>query len=431
MKKIYISICTALFALISLISTSYAWFELNQEVWVDGFELNVTSGDGMLVSISGANYKQYLTTNDVIKAIVAKYKGYSFDEDDNIIDFSGNTLSNDRINTMFNEIKLLPITSSDGKSFYDRLGDEVVYQNNGMYVSFDIYFASDTTGGAGKNDLSVYFYSANEKILEDGTTIKPTSINSTIENIDLVTTGVTYNKATGVKETINSTNINIKSSDALRFSTKTTDIYSNEIAKIYELSEGYGSYATNFSEEYYETGTNGAYMAKYDASKNLMFSMFNATSASALEPLEYTEMPTTIKAFDTMSNAKVCDLSRYSGYKNKVEFNFWLEGWDADCLDGIGKNSTHVQLSFTTSLDVEKTKNVVYIEDDLSEKTFNECIPTKALLPSLPNKVEGKKFIGYESVGANPLFVDSNRMLLNYFPSGSTELTLTLKAKYQ
>ena len=62
--------------------------------------------------------------------------------------------------------------------------------------------------------------------------------------------------------------------------------------------------------------------------------------------MAYDEIPTTIKDLTGSDNKKITTLS--SGEDGKlITFRIWLEGWDADCFDGIG-GSIQSQLSFSS-----------------------------------------------------------------------------------
>jgi hypothetical protein len=56
----------------------------------------------------------------------------------------------------------------------------------------------------------------------------------------------------------------------------------------------------------------------------------------------YESLPTTIKSLANQD--KITTLSSGEDAK-KITFRFWLEGWDADCFDGLSK-SINVGLSF-------------------------------------------------------------------------------------
>lgn len=125
---------------------------------------------------------------------------------------------------------------------------------------------------------------------------------------------------------------------------------------IYELNDteslntDLGSYATNYdtvnTDEYY----------LYASECNAMFTYYNNLKVTApLQPFEYGAQPKTIKSLPTKSreDIKASDYDTIttveSGKDAKlVTFRIWLEGWDADCFDGLA-NSINVRMSFGSS----------------------------------------------------------------------------------
>ena len=116
---------------------------------------------------------------------------------------------------------------------------------------------------------------------------------------------------------------------------------------ILELTDEYdlGSYATNIAD-LVEDGANIAYDAAFDANKNAMYT-YSSQMVDHLQPIDYTKMPKTIKTLvnsQGVNTVRICSLTKEDSTQ-KATFKLWLEGWDADCIDGL-KQSISVQLSF-------------------------------------------------------------------------------------
>ena len=127
---------------------------------------------------------------------------------------------------------------------------------------------------------------------------------------------------------------------------------------IYEINDtenpntDLGSYATDYDENVAEH-TNDYYL--YSSKCNAMFTYYNnLRRSSQINPMSYSELPKTIKSLPTVSSDNI----QSSGYdtittvesgkdEKKVTFRIWLEGWDADCFDGLA-NSIDVRLSFAS-----------------------------------------------------------------------------------
>lgn len=412
MKKLILSIVSISLAAVTLISTTYAWFSLNTTVYVDGLELNVTSGENILLSIDGIHWYQNLTADKIKLAVASTYGGYSFNTEEQLIDEDGDIVSDSRIEEIFAEkITLAPVTSSDGKEFTDLYGTTLT-ANLGKYLSFDLYFACESDSIS--SDTDVFFYHGIRKELPSGEVINPTRITSTGIDIELKNELKTFDWTTGRMVTHTAKNeagernsIHVNPANALRFSTFDER---NNWSQIYELDahdyttgtrgKGLGSYATNYT--YYKEESSAAYMAAYDSTKNAGFTYYNNLRNNKLTALNYEDIPKTVKEFDSYDNSKVCSLKSVFGYETKVRFNYWLEGWDADCFDGIGNTKTTVTLTFTTSseLSYEPIEVEFYtnIEDETPYAEYANANPDMYLSPALAPYVTGKEFRGWAVV---------------------------------
>ncbi len=116
-----------------------------------------------------------------------------------------------------------------------------------------------------------------------------------------------------------------------------------EINDTENINTNLGSYATNYDEV--TTDYTNDYF-EYSSKCNAMFTYYNNLKRSAqISPLDYEALPKTIKSLPTDSSDKIksSDYSPIttvsSGEDAKyVTFRFWLEGWDADCFDGLTKS---------------------------------------------------------------------------------------------
>lgn len=405
-----LSIITIILLLTTSVTSTVAWLQMNPAVDVDGMEMNITSGAGISVSLDNNDFfSNSLSTDRIIKAIVKKYKGYSYDNDENLLDLEGKILTQAEINELFAEIRLDPVTSNNGVEFNSLTGYSVAL-SSGIYVSFDLFVT--TTSKVGLSDLvDVYFFDdigsgENGATVIEGATYYPTKVSSGIETISLKRSLTYYDKISGAainlskKAVDGSTNtIDVRASDAMRFSLSANNQGEDETTRIYELSEGLGSYATDYSETNYSLNSGGAYMAKYDGKKSASLTYYNNKHDDQLTPISYETMPRTITSFNNLDDKHVCSLYKENEYISQLTFTFWLEGWDADCFDGIGTNNIDVQLTFTTKNPTESDPINVTFEEGSGENitTLKTCrtIATCALSPALPTRITGKKFAGW------------------------------------
>lgn len=326
--------------LITCITTStYAWFQMNNDAFVSDFDFGFDTDEGIFISIDDVNYKENINNEDLIKAIVKEGFDYSYNDKGKLVDDLGNVIDNNKLLGLFNQIKLNPVTSLDGISFNDYYGVEKKATSL-EYYSFEIYVKLFDSTVSTPNSLDVVF--------KEETSIKSDSVDYLYYN-DFYT----YDKNTFVKvahspKIINETDeagstiskrptILVNAVDAVRFSTT-----SNDNTKIYELSEGLGSYATDLDSDLEENKE----LAKYDANKNAGFTLLNASLSKPLNKMRYTDMPKTYKNITDAEAKVLTTLNKETSYKTKVKINFWLEGYDADCFNGIGKSKITTKFTF-------------------------------------------------------------------------------------
>ena len=133
---------------------------------------------------------------------------------------------------------------------------------------------------------------------------------------------------------------------------------------IYELNDAVngasnlGSYASTYSEEHADTDPDYSfeqdclYGTRYSASYTYYTNLKQSDSLKN-RLIAYSDLPTTIKDLTSKDddgnftyNKRITTLS--SGEDGKlITFRIWLEGWDADCFDGLG-GTIQSQLSFSS-----------------------------------------------------------------------------------
>lgn len=381
-QKLLLSLSTILLLITSLVTTTVAWFKLDAEATIDNFDFNLVCQQGILVSLDGgANYVKTITKDDIKAAIVVKYKEYTFNYKGDVLDSGSDVVYNfesdkAQLVAMYDEIVLQDVTSSDGRTFSTIHGltteltssTNVVTESSGMYYSFDLYFTVDTTGDINtittegeSKDRNIYFglntgitgYSSTLPILRRATGYSKVAG----ENVN-IGDAIEYSKN---NSDLTTNTITVNSVDAFRFSTTVYDSNTIKTTKIYELSEGLGSYATDQTDE-----TLATYDYRLDSTKNFGFTYINNGERTVL-PLEIGKCPDTFKTLNevktvtgsnTTLDGRVVDKIPYNEDKKsyeeqKVTFNIWFEGYDADCFDGVGAKPITASFYFSLKKDSE------------------------------------------------------------------------------
>lgn len=336
-KKVFISIISLLLAMTTLATSTFAWMSLNAEAWVEGMQFTATGGEGFLISVDGVNYKSQLTELDILQAIVCKSMEYEF-VDSHVVDKDGNILSEDEIRAIVDSIKLEPLTSINnlaGQLPLSNLLNQSAKKDS--YLEFDIYFKRVDTSEAA-SEVKVYLNGQDDYYASDNTLVPTTSITSEKEYVTLKESLHCIVRDENIPELSKGRyhwgdRIAVQSSNAMRMG-----IISEDKETVVEVTNQYdlGSYATDSNQ------------LRYYAETNAMYTYYNNLKNNSLQKLSYqNDLPENF--YESLVNDKgenqvlVCVLPGNEAVK--TTFKFWLEGWDADCFDGIGKNIS-IQLSF-------------------------------------------------------------------------------------
>lgn len=344
-KKIFLSFMALGLTIVSFVSATFAWLSLNSDVWIEGMELEVTSGEGFLVSVDDEHFKTILSKEEALSAILLKYHSdYHFNENGILTDAFDDPVS---VEEEMQNIKLFPLTSVGSDTFALTLREGAqVDANSGSFFELDLYFVKNTNSTETSTGLLDVYLNGKDRVLANGgeeVEIPKTALQSELDQV-VLQAGLTVNQRPGIDtktEYVAGENLKVRSSNAMRMGIIGKDEENEPTYQIVEMTDEYdlGSYAT--------TDTTNEL---YDAEKNAMFTYYNhLRGEGALEKLEVEQKPETIRSLtkveggDEVNQVRVC---RLEGTRSrKVTFRFWLEGWDADCFNGISQ-SIKVQLSF-------------------------------------------------------------------------------------
>lgn len=392
-RKLFISILSTLLLAMSLTTSTYAWFQINSTGTVSGFDFTAISGLGFKVSIDDKVYTNDLSSDQIKMAILNSYNPDVYrlvtKEEDGKLEQYIETDVEEYINNqpvtkavkltstqVSSEIKkkiaLLPLTSKDGRVLYDLYNSESK-TDNGRFLQFSVYFKAENEKKEDNQAIDIYLSGADRTEI-DGTSVGKTELKSDSGFVGLLTKMTTNDKTYTKGESIVVSSLN-----AIRYSVEDTQYnldvdkenealmekYNQDVAAdpsgthtvpelktyknatIYEPTDSYdlGSYATDYS------GDDAQLKRLYDAKTSASFTYYNALKPfSQLDPLKYENKPETIRSLVDENGKDREDLPTVTTVKSGdgsrlVTFRFWLEGWDADCFDGLA-NSINVKLSF-------------------------------------------------------------------------------------
>ncbi len=392
LRKLILLSLSLLFLLLTTVTFTFSWLSINTSVFVTNIELDISQGDGILLSVDNLSYTSEISNKQIEHAIVAKKLGYQY-VNGSLIDSENKkvSLTDEEFDNEFKKIRFGTVTTDkEGRNFFNYDGSSANLKD-GKYIEFDLYFKAEN------DDTSIYFnyskanYDSNGKLVKntgiDGVNVY-TSADSTnnsyletnLTTLDSFGKPIIYEKG--------HEGLLFNGKNAMRFLTNVDD----EI-KIYEPNIGRGSYATNLDSTTYEDMFLEA--SYYDYKKNASFTYLDNLKKDEKKPLNYQDTPKTFKNFKTYEASHIGDISKKDDTL-KVTFVYWLEGYDADCLDAIVGKSTTISLAFTTKAVIlyEKLKTVNYHDGD-EVKTINYYDYFDVTNDYFPFSSDGKIFGGW------------------------------------
>lgn len=321
-RKIVLASCAVLMLLLTTVSTTFAWFSLNESAWLEGMELEVNNMDNLLITsdydtdTAKMKFKQYLTAEDIVAAINQKR------DDSNKI-------------TGLSDIKLAPVTTTNGVDFsqtvvsYDAmnkptLGFETADLNS--YISMRISFIVENNG-TDKPDFDLVF--AIEE--DDVTDIAKTTFAAEDQTITLVNDLVNGDTPMKPEE-----NLVVNPVNALRMAV--TNI-SDNVVHIYNIGK---STKTNAN-----AGKNlGDLADAANADKNAMFTYYNNINNADLPVMgdmdssvvQHDELDQVLGTFTTVTDTQYTVVT--------LDIVIWIEGYDADSIIGLDTTAITMLLTF-------------------------------------------------------------------------------------
>ena len=321
-RKLFLSILMLFVTIVTLTSTTFAWFASNRESWVDPFALEIENSEGLYVSIDGKTYGNSVSNSDLSKAIVAKKLNK------NVSDVTTDDIVN-------NLTSLKPITTKDMINFTTVDIDSVVDKDNfyvphavdsKAYAMFDLYFKIEASKNSDKKYDLCFAPDPGLNVESNGVS----KIEAPVSLVSLTNKLTTQDTTYFANETIK-----VNPANAMRIG-----VFHGSETTVYEITDEYdlGSYAI------YGEGN-----PIYNPNQNAMFTYFNNSHVSKLRALEKDDFYyNTVKSFDDMISLGLFEIANENqGYNEvKITICIWLEGYDADYISGISTNEMKIFLNF-------------------------------------------------------------------------------------
>ena len=257
-----------------------------------------------------------------------------------------------------------PDNQTKGYTFYKKFYNVVDVTEKAQ----SLLTAGDTVYELTNGYMYEIYLNGEEQTSDSGATISPTRFTSdsksgsvgadmvTVQNGQIVTLhGPTDENPSGDSFTVygaNALRLSITDENALDASGGASGSLIYELNDYENGDKNFGSYATTYSEAYC-TANDLTFEPElkllYGYECNAMYTYYTHLKQSTAlfnSLMNIDERPATIKDLTGVDNKAFTTLS--SGEDGKlITFRIWLEGWDADCFDGLG-GTIQSQLSFSS-----------------------------------------------------------------------------------
>ncbi|MDY0210036.1 MAG: hypothetical protein RBQ91_01335 [Acholeplasma sp.] len=307
-QKLVLSVITMALVVVALGTSTFAWFTLQNSATLEAFSGQVTSGEGIEVSLGDFSGTQSISTSSSWVTVI-----------------STSQIQN-RLSAMYvdgvNPLKFSDVTSPNGQNIFLKDGSTPADALSGKYVQFNLYFRSNTA-----KTITLTNVSFGETAAIDWP-------------VDVAFKGAN-NNATSAELTSGST-IKVAARQAARVSVF------GSTGSTYELSESLGT-----TPETVLYNSNAAPADSYLSGSEFGAASYAIAKGNPVAYVAETIAPTFTTA--TGNSIELVTLATPTGefatlnadyYYGQVTVRVWIEGWDADAFDALFGTSLFVDLKF-------------------------------------------------------------------------------------
>lgn len=331
-RKMYISMLTAMLVLVTTIATTYAWFGIDFGHTIGEFELNFdsSSSEGLELSLDGQNFSSYIGSKELKKAVLDK-KGISYNDFTLEQEFKKAAALNAATALLDDELK-----------FYDLNG----FDNKEDYLSFTFYVRPSymigpediPEEGIYQSDHAVEVFLGNNEIISSNK-VKAPIINTFHHPVFGDLNNVVMNP-------VNATRFALVKYDSIDKHLE-YDSTARGTTTIYDT--GGNAYTQDITTNYYNFG--GILADEYNLALHDYNSKLNKNLTVPQSAINRGATDTLLD-FNRIVSAETDELS--SEKIMKFDFYFWYEGWDADCFEA----ATTAKCSISLNLSTQNPKNI-------------------------------------------------------------------------
>lgn len=304
------------FSLILLITTTYAWFSANRVVSVEALDVHVQADGGVEVSTDAINWKQVITTQDIMDASKnyggavnqIPYRVYPVSSGGTITNGYLNLYKGDATNSGSTDFILVANKSEETSSF----GED----SEGTFIVFDLFFKLNES-------KSLYL-----------------SSNSSVE--------YTGDRTSGIE---NATRVAFLNEGSSSTSASAQSLKGANKAVIWEPNyDVHTEYGVSHAKDTYgiSTSQTGGSLIPYDGVISDISTSANVLvgSAKASNYPNYFRS-VSVDAYTPKNNNKNSEILTLSPSITKVRIYMWIEGQDVDCENNASYGDISFNLEFT------------------------------------------------------------------------------------
>lgn len=317
-RKLSISVLSFIFAVLLFGTVSYAWFSIATTNIVYDIGIGITTDNKFKISLDGINYYDSLSNEQIM-------------------------------NVVGNELKLLDVTSHDGKIFTKGfpLRNEIAEKNKD-YLSITLYFRTTTS------------YERNVYLVDDVS--RDAYLDKDIDGTYVISKGMNW-KADSTFQYGEDLIINagerhvLYAAEAIRIGfieqKIETNLFDNRnevdlSSKIFDLSRNpIRGYGTSYGSLDYLNSKHGKTYLPPNTVQNVVNKLSEYDEYNPYQPLD--DNSYLLRMMETNKQ----DYLGETIYEGKVQLNIWIEGWDADCFDAILRDQLTIRLKFKSSRDIK------------------------------------------------------------------------------
>lgn len=333
-RRIIVSVFALAISLSLAITSTFAWFTMTSTPIVDELSINVTTSEGLEISLEGGSFKPRISTDEIMEYLFGTGEAYGY---------AGK----------YSEFELTHATSEFGRAFTDMLGGSID-DGDGAYLELVINFQSNFAQDVYLNNNTNLNYVTSSK--PEGAVTTPVVAWKAITDGEYTDTDID-----GDGFAIDDVITGVQAANAVRISFDTGADIDGDYKPViwypnpdkgynkdtnYLKAEGAAFIAKNLALDYYNSNTGGD-----DLTLPTYYNQ-TITEGEDEEEVTYNGISNYSMNFYTgnfitqdklLTLAKVGEATKFTG---TLTIRIWIEGYDGDCFDAIFDDVIKVGLQF-------------------------------------------------------------------------------------